>query len=266
MIRLTRAQRLWHYWDWWKFEKFVQDRSLYFRRSDKLDDDMEGRFAEANRRYQTALWERFARHHSLAKDGKSDWEHREVMRHRYFINCWHMNFAESAQMWDLYTRGHESVVIRTTAHLLNLEMKPPAYQLVKVRYAGHDVPRPEFHSVAPFVYKDPKFAVEDEVRIVLAAPLAETIYLSDEKDFGRTLPVNPERIVMEIITHPRAPWQFRDKARAFCAEHFLTARFRKLCCRDLTFLDANASSALYRYPEPPRLVSAHFRWMLRRDG
>ena len=50
---------VWRYLDWLKFEDLVNNRRLYFRRSDRLDDHMEGRFSEGSRRFQTSLWQRF---------------------------------------------------------------------------------------------------------------------------------------------------------------------------------------------------------------
>jgi len=34
-------QRVWRYMEYWKFEHLVKHEALYFRRSDRLEDDME---------------------------------------------------------------------------------------------------------------------------------------------------------------------------------------------------------------------------------
>jgi hypothetical protein len=64
----SREVPLLRYLDWHKFEDLVSNRRLYFRRADRLDDQMEGRFSQANQKFQTALWKRFQEAHSMAFD------------------------------------------------------------------------------------------------------------------------------------------------------------------------------------------------------
>lgn len=93
---------IWRYLDRFKFEDIVRNRRLYFRRSDHLDDEMEGRFSEANRRFQTSLWKRFHEAYPIRDDPEQQRQINESIRHRVFLNCWHINAHESARMWNLY--------------------------------------------------------------------------------------------------------------------------------------------------------------------
>ena len=104
---------VWRYLDWFKFEDVVVNRRLYFRRADRLNDQMEGRFSEANRQFQTALWQRFNQAYRIRQDPEQEAQINESIRHRVFINCWHVNANESARMWKLYTKSADSVVVRS---------------------------------------------------------------------------------------------------------------------------------------------------------
>lgn len=210
---------VWRYLDRSKFEDLVVRRRLYFRRADRLDDQMEGSFSEGNRRFQTALWRRFHEAHSIRPNHEQEQEINQMIRHRVFINCWHVNEHESARMWKLYTRSSESVVIRSQCRLLDSSIDGRAYQPVYVRYVGSDEPRPEHHSLAPFVFKDLKYQFESEVRLLLVAGLEETIYLEKEEDFARTLPIRPEELILGVFTHPAAGKKFRKCVDGLCTPH-----------------------------------------------
>ena len=89
-----------------------------------------------------------------------------------------------------------------------------------------DEPRPEFHSLAPFVFKDISFRFENEVRVLLAAGLHETIYFDAEDDFYRRLPVRPEELIQEVRTHPDATKRTRRRVSKLCADLLPRSRFR----------------------------------------
>jgi hypothetical protein len=97
--RLPRLdQRVWRYMDLWKFENLINDKALYFRRSDRLEDDMEGTYAEANRKYTTAVWHRFTEAYAIHHDPESRDQGALNFRHRIFLCCWHINNVENADM------------------------------------------------------------------------------------------------------------------------------------------------------------------------
>jgi hypothetical protein len=209
---------VWRYLDWFKFEDLVVNRRLYFRRADRLDDHMEGRFSAANRQFQTSLWQRFNEAYAIKRDPEQEQQINEMMRYRVFMNCWHINANESTRMWKLYTKSLESVVIRSKCCLLDSSTDGRAYQPVLVRYVNQQEPRPEFHSLAPFVFKDTSFGFENEVRLLAVPDLEETIYLDQERDFYRTLPVRPEELILEVRTHPAATNRFRRRVAKLCAD------------------------------------------------
>lgn len=217
----------WRYLDWFKFEDLVINRRLYFRRADRLDDQMEGRFSEANRRFQTALSQRFHEAHGLQHNPDQERASNELIRPRVFINCWHINGNESARMWKLYTKSADSVVIRSRCDLLHSSSDGRAHPPLLVRYVGQDEPRPEYHSLAPFIFKGPCFNFENEVRLLLEAGSDESISLDGEEDFFRYLPLRPEDLILEIRTHPAASKRIRRKVENLCGSHLPNLRLRR---------------------------------------
>jgi hypothetical protein len=215
---------VWRYLDWFKFEDLVVNRRLYFRRANCLDDHMEGSFSEGNRQFQTALWQRFHEAYSIRRNHEQERRINEQIRHRVFINCWHVNEHESATMWRLYTKSPESVVIRSRCRLLDSSTDGPVYQPVLVRYVSRDEPRPEHHSLAPFVFKDTSFSFEHEVRLLTVAGLNETI---GNTDVSRTIPIRPEELILDVFTHPAAHKRFRRKVAAHCAQYLPHLKPRK---------------------------------------
>lgn len=218
---------LFRYMDWWKFEDLVANRRLYFRRSDRLDDDMEGRFSEGNKTFQTQLWSRFQEAHSLRPDLAMESRINESMRYRVFINCWNARDGEDARMWNTYTKSSDSVVIRSTCGLVDSSIAVGAYQPARVRYVSASEPRPEFHSLAPFYFKGVDYyEFESEVRFLLVDS-SGTIYIDRKEDFSRTLSAEPERMITTVITHPRATKRFRCEVAGFCRKHLPNASVRR---------------------------------------
>ncbi len=227
MFRI-RDVRLFRYMDWFKFEDLVRNRLLYFRRSDRLDDNMEGRFSDGNRSFQTQLWKRFQEAYALRPDCGLEFRINEAIRHRVFINCWNARDNEDGRMWKAYTRTSEAVAIRSTCRLVDSSIGVGAYQPAYIRYVSEDEPRPEFHSLGPFYFKGPDYSFEREVRFLLVDSSA-TIYINREKDFFRTLPAQPRKIITSVIIHPRATNSFRRKVSGFCSLHLPETNVRRSC-------------------------------------
>jgi hypothetical protein len=218
---------VWRYLDWFKFEDLVVNRRLYFRRADRLDDHMEGRFSAANHEFQTSLWQRFNEAYAIKPNPEQEAKINEMMRYHVFVNCWHVNGNESARMWKLYTSSSKSVVIRSQCRLLDSSTGGHTYQPVLVRYVSQQEPRPEYHSLAPFVFKDTSFSFENEVRLFFVPGMHETIYFEREEDFYRTLPVRPEELILDVRMHPAATRQFRHRVLQLCGQRLPNVKPRQ---------------------------------------
>lgn len=216
--RLPRLdQRVWRYMDYWKFENLIKDKALYFRRSDRLEDDMEGKYAEANREYTTAAWQRFTEAYAINDDAQS----RELgalgFRYRFFLSCWHINNVENPDMWRLYTKGPESVVIVSTVRKLLAAMEKHQVVPGRVRYAPQSTPRPEWNYYAPFFFKDTRFMGEREFRLIGSPPDNQPVHIDTMT--GLNLAIDPAAVIDLVKLHPNSPPDFKDRVKTFLASH-----------------------------------------------
>jgi hypothetical protein len=212
---------IWHYMEFWKFESLINEKCLYFRRSDKLEDDMEGKYAEANRNYTTAMYERFLKAYPIQDSHEQRETGNEAFRHAVFINCWHLNRVESMAMWGRFTKTENSVVLRTTVRRLFQsvsELNPKTNKMElkvvasKVTYAPQTVPRPEWSHYGPFFYKDTKFMDEREFRLITHPPENHAI---SEEDVAQKLPIDPVALIGQIVIHPRGSVDLKNKTKDF---------------------------------------------------
>jgi hypothetical protein len=210
-------QRVWRYMEYWKFEHLIKDKALYFRRSDRLEDDMEGTYAEANRTYTTELWRRFIEAYAVTHDPTAQEEGALGFRYRNFLNCWHINDTENPDMWRLYAKTPESVVVVSTVRKLITNLAKHRIRPGRVQYAPQTVPRPEWSHDAPFFFKDTRFIGEREFRLVASPPDDQSVDI--ETMLGLSLPVTPESIIDMVKLHPNSAPAFKTKVKALLASH-----------------------------------------------
>ncbi len=99
---------IWRYIEFWKLQDLVQTRQLYFRRSDKLEDENEGLPPSE---YERAL--------NLSKFDLNDIRERDhkigslaQFRQSFYVNCWHIDLGETATMWARYGKDGVAIVSR----------------------------------------------------------------------------------------------------------------------------------------------------------
>jgi len=228
-------QRVWRYMEYWKFEHLVKHEALYFRRSDRLEDDMEGKYAEANRTYTTSVWQRFIQAYPIKHDPAAQEEGALGFRYRIFLSCWHINDTENADMWRLYTKTAESVVVVSTVRKLLTAME--RYQVVpgRVRYAPQSTPRPEWNYYAPFFFKDSRFMSEREFRLIGSPPDDQPVHI--ETMTGFNLSVTPETIIDLVKLHPNSMPSFKDQVKAFLAGNKIKLAVSKSALSPITLHD-----------------------------
>src|SRR5260370_926613 len=112
---------LWRYSDFAKFMDLIERRKLWFSRSDKFEDPVEGTFTDAE----------IAHFRSLRSDGTpvnpaiySLTGISKMMRSTTFVNCWREGKYESMAMWDIYGKGSGVVAIKSTVGLLKEAVAP----------------------------------------------------------------------------------------------------------------------------------------------
>jgi hypothetical protein len=160
---------IWRYIDFTKLMSMLVSRTLFFCRSDLLDDRFEGSMSRANLRARDSIqtWLPAALHDRMKAQLA---EIHEAEPKRTFINSWSMGRYESVALWRLYVGSREGVALRSTFGRLtrSLEAEPRPVHVGQVHYIDYDVdPIPEDHVLHPFVYKRQSFDFERELRAVV---------------------------------------------------------------------------------------------------
>ena len=163
---------IWRYIDFTKLMSMVVSRTLFFCRSDLLDDRFEGSMSRANLRARDGMqtWLPAALH-SRMKEQLA--QIHEAEPKRTYINSWSMGRYESVALWRLYVSSREGVAIRSTFGRLTRSLAAEArpVHVGQVRYIDYDVdPIPEDNALHPFVYKRQSFDFEREIRAVVQEP------------------------------------------------------------------------------------------------
>jgi hypothetical protein len=213
-FRMPAAEAtVWRYGDYRKFDGLFREKKSYFRRADKLADEFEGRFTQGNQDGLSRLFGDAIKQLGLGRDGIGKiHEIQESHRSHIFLQCWHQNISESAEMWKEYTTGPESIVLRTTVGLLGRAVGGECHGL-SVEYIDESFAIPEMHSLAPIAYKRKKFEFEREFRVALVLKPEEPVFLDRPEDFFRLIAAHPGAFVQEVRFHPHATATFKDLVR-----------------------------------------------------
>src|ERR1700737_2116393 len=120
-----------------KFSSMLKAHALFFCRSNKFKDPLEGNYTKGNVSIED-LWIA----HQIANGGFGATPGSEAdMRTGYrlmlsaahqdrsttFVNCWHMNEHESAKMWVDCAPSHDSVCIQSVSTFCNVYCRSNAF-------------------------------------------------------------------------------------------------------------------------------------------
>lgn len=180
----------------------LKTASLWFTRSDKFADKMEGQFSPEGIHGTSLTDQTFAEGYKIAPEEYASMvAGQEAARRWAFVNCWHINEKENPAMWAAYTTSHDSVAVLSTPYDLNVNL-PETVMLAGVSYINKNVPRTRFDHASLFFYKDSHFRYEAELRLFTTPEAGDTILWDDKRDFGRSIPVNLGYI-HQVMCHPR---------------------------------------------------------------
>lgn len=153
---------IWRFMPFARFRDLVETRELYFRRSDKLDDEHEGlpsaefaRLALNLNRYDINDIQ------TLNNDLGSTAQFRQA----FYINCWHLFKEETAAMWARYGKDGVAVVSRYSLLKAVLHALPDRLHLGLVRYGWQLGTR--WNLLRFITTKREEYAWEREVRAML---------------------------------------------------------------------------------------------------
>lgn len=204
--------KVWRYMDFTKFIALIDSKSLYFARTDKLDDPFEGSLPRHNaiiREYNPDKISSETRDQlirAMVEMSKNNESRKKYMA----VNCWHMNDCESAAMWKLYLNNNEGIAVQSTYSRLkkSLTDKEKIY-LGRVKYIDYDSEYIDTNNIfEPFMHKRKSFIHENEVRALISRwPVDNNKidFVQETIDHGVSVDVDVETLIERIFIAPNAP-------------------------------------------------------------
>jgi hypothetical protein len=148
-----------------KLESFLQTKSLYFCRSDRLGDNHEGSTTKPTINYRKIFYDGATEHYIK--------ESVPYMQKLWglctYINCWHVDNNESNAMWNLYVKDGQGVAIKSSiSNLKNSILNDKrTFCLGFINYLDFDKDySSEANAFSPFFIKRDIFKHEQEFRIL----------------------------------------------------------------------------------------------------
>ena len=219
--------------DFTKFVAMLESQALFFARSDRLGDKFEGSYPLGNKLLRQHTYES---HEAAIGADPSELikTHRSALakwqRSWTFINCWHMNHAESAAMWRLYARSNEAIAIQSKFFRLINVLDNDTY-VGQVEYIDFEQGYiPEGNVLHPFLHKRQSFSHESEIRALCCKwPVNEAgIDINAEPTaFGLEKHVNLHELIEQVYVAPTADSWFRDLVRKVCLKYGLNKPIRQ---------------------------------------
>ena len=215
---------IWRFIDFTKLASLFHRESLYFVRSDRLDDPFEGSYPKGSVFMKAALIRemKLKAGDKLIAALRSIENMRRVVRLWTYLNSWHMNEYESAAMWKIYTATSEAVAIRSTYKSLR-EALPDRVNIGMVSYIDFEKEViPEANALYPFMYKRLSYSYEKEVRALDFDTTDEDGQPQTDGNLlpmGKYVPVDIDKLVHRIYVAPGAPSWFREVVADLCSRY-----------------------------------------------
>lgn len=141
------ARIIWRYMSFEKFVWLIAQEKMYFARLDQHNDWWEG---------------------LIPKNWNS--KNKKYIRFNAYINCWHMNNAESDSMWKIYgNQNNETVAIKSTVGLLvdSLAKLSNPVHIGKIDYSERNLLKDNLYF--PVTRKRKEFRHEKELRLCISS-------------------------------------------------------------------------------------------------
>lgn len=224
LVKPDLSDIIYRYLDLDKFESFLQNRALFFCRSDKFSDPFEASCLKREVEYRivegknlAARSNRFMSDEEAIEKSKGLADLHKRFRKSFVVNCWHINNkGESDAMWRLYLKSNEGVAIQSTIHCLidSFQNTEETLYLSKVRYLDYDqdiyyhpidYPVTSYNLLCPIVHKRNEFSHESELRIfdqINEAVNDDNYWNNRENYIGKNISCDISKLVNKIILPP----------------------------------------------------------------
>lgn len=222
---------IWRYLKIEKFKDLIENKRIFFSRTDLFEDIFEGSVPKREVDYRPiesvkisyfnnkpmTLKEAQARDNAMSETHKA-------FRRSYIVSCWHMNENKSEAMWKLYLNQDKGVAIKSTVGQLLNSLNENDFQFIdsKVRYIDYEkdiwfdpveYPIKAYNMFAPFVHKRKSLKHENEFRILHNVPDAYSDANYWEKQIntkGKFFKIDLQNLLSEIIISPFVDEKFID--------------------------------------------------------
>lgn len=221
---------IWRYMDLWKLKAILTQCSLFFVRSDKFEDDWDS--------VLPPNWESSVNIPMGPRPDGGTYTIAEWYKEREIpsnpIVCWNCNDTECFRMWEEYTTGSESVVVKSTLGQLKqcFSHTEREIRIGLIEYGDHnDLASPRFAYsqwgdssdtvppnpwYVPRWFKRPHFQYEKELRATTHVSQREHPF-----DTGFNVVIgNPgvADLIQTIRLHPRASSAFAEAVRKLLSD------------------------------------------------
>lgn len=202
---------IWRYIDFEKFVDLILTGQLFFCRSDKFDDPFEGIFKLKN-----------------FEETKEMFKNQQKTKKYYFLNCWHINEAQSDAMWKIFLKTNNGIAIKSSIGGLikSLKSEKEDVHISRIYYRDYEkITYEELHdeeqnqlfdgrgsSVNQFNYKRIGFEHEKELRLYyIDLPIPHISKEASQRELlsHKRINVNLNDLIEEIVVAPFADEWFR---------------------------------------------------------
>lgn len=217
---------IWRYLDFTKFVDLLATESLFFCRSDKLEDPFEGSFPKKHVEKKTEEIRKNAK--DFEKEIELFENAGQNFRKYVFLNCWHQSEHESAALWQLYLKSNEGIAVKSSINKLGSSCAASYSSIWTVPvwyidYSNDDPPVPT--RMAPFRYKRKSFEHESELRAIVYANTVDEKKrkLPPPSEDGIKIKVNLDQLIEAVYVAPTAPHWFHELTNNICKHYNLEA-------------------------------------------
>lgn len=218
---------VWRYMKEWKFEKLLDDTSLFFPNANKLTDQYEVSLPDSViKQKRQKLKESNLSARDLEEEMASFYWSTNPMKDLVLINCWSISPHESYALWKIYLGGEKNgVAIKTSVSRLRRSVEvgkddyPEEFFIGQVNYKKH-LNHDELSRLSVITTKKPFYDFEKELRLfLLNYPLSEggTVPPYD-MSIGRNVQVDLKELVHEIYISPFSDEWYRKKIESLVRE------------------------------------------------
>lgn len=225
---------IWRYLDFWKFEALIQQRGLFFVRSDRFSDPWDSALPP---KWIAKMQEYMCDRDNGGSYTEAEWyEEREIPTNP--IQCWNCDHDENERMWNEYTTDNCSLVIRSSVGRFKRCFESTGFdvRIGLINYGYHDeLDDPKFafgywgdnHPIlvnpwyVPRFLKQTRFAHENELRA--------TIHVGQQYqpiDTGYNLEIGNDGIntlIESIRLHPSSNRELYDRVDSLLNSNGLEA-------------------------------------------